>query len=169
MSAEQNIDTVKSLYEAFGRGDVDAILERVTDDVEWATDAAIESAPWYGPEHGKAEPPSFFEGIAKTGPVTEFTPLSCAFTVTAAGKDVAGTPRPNARTDGGRTPVSGDAVTLAAPAGIYSRSETPPAAARTARASPGAGASGSGGTTLARLRKGRVAPSRGRALAHASV
>ena len=64
MGAEQNIETVKALYEAFGRGDVDAILERVTDDVDWSTDAAIESAPWYGPKHGKAEVPSFFEGIA---------------------------------------------------------------------------------------------------------
>ncbi len=103
MSAEQNIETVKAMYEAFGRGDVDAILKRVTDDVDWSTDAAIESAPWYGPKHGKTELPSFFEGIAKTGSVTEFTPLSFAtnedgdvhvflryaFTVTATGKDIA--------------------------------------------------------------------------------
>src|SRR5271169_4384818 len=91
------------MYEAFGRGDVDAILQHVTDDVDRSTDAAIESAPWYGPKHGKAELPSFFEGIARTGPVTEFTPVSFAskedgdvhvflryaFTVTATGKDVA--------------------------------------------------------------------------------
>ena len=103
MSAEQNIKTVKAMCDAFGRGDVDAILKRVTDDVDWSTDAAIESAPWYGPKHGKVELPSFFEGIAKTGSVTEFTPLSFAskedgdvlvflrygFTVTATGKDVA--------------------------------------------------------------------------------
>jgi uncharacterized protein len=103
VSAGQNIETVKAMYDAFGRGDVEAILERVTDDVDWATDAAIESAPWYGPKHGKTELLSFFEGIAKTGPVTEFTPVSFAsnadgdvhvflhyaFTVTATGKDVA--------------------------------------------------------------------------------
>lgn len=46
MGAEQSIETVKAMYEAFGRGDVEAILERVTDDVDWSTDAAIESAPW---------------------------------------------------------------------------------------------------------------------------
>jgi uncharacterized protein len=103
MSAEQNIETVKAMYEAFGRGDVNAILERCTDDVDWASDAAIPVAPWQGVKHGKAELPSFFEGIARTGPVTEFTPLSFAanesgdvmvflrygFTVTATGKEVA--------------------------------------------------------------------------------
>jgi uncharacterized protein len=103
VSAEQNIETVKAMYDAFGRGDVDAILEHCTDDVDWATDAAIEAAPWHGVKHGKAELPSFFAGIAQTGPVTEFTPLSFAsnadgevmvflryaFTVTATGKDVA--------------------------------------------------------------------------------
>jgi ketosteroid isomerase-like protein len=100
MGAEQNIETTKAMYEAFGRGDVNAILEVVTDDVDWSTDAAIESAPWYGPKHGKAGVRSFFEGIGQTGPVTELTPLSFAsnddgdvmtfirnaFTVTATGK-----------------------------------------------------------------------------------
>jgi uncharacterized protein len=94
---------LKELYAAFGRGDVEAILARVTDDVDWATDAAIASAPWYGPRHGKAEVPGFFEGIAQTGPVTEFTLVSIAgnddgdvhafirygFTVLATGKHVA--------------------------------------------------------------------------------
>ena len=67
----QNIQTAKQMYEAFGRGDVQAILDRVTDDVDWSTDAAIESAPWYGPKHGEDELVSFFEGIATTGPVTD--------------------------------------------------------------------------------------------------
>ena len=103
MSTVQNIETVKELYAAFGRGDVQAILDRLTDDVDWSTDAAIASAPWYGARRGKAEVPSFFEGIARTGPVTEFTLVSIAgnddgdvhafiryaFTVAATGKDVA--------------------------------------------------------------------------------
>jgi uncharacterized protein len=103
MSAEQNLETVRAIYDAFGRGDVDAILERCTDDVDWSSDAAIAVAPWQGPKRGKAELPSFFAGIAQTGPVNEFTPLSFtsnnndevmvflryAFTVTATGKDVA--------------------------------------------------------------------------------
>src|ERR1700685_670988 len=88
------------MYDACGRGDVQAVLDRVTDDVDWSTDAAIESAPWYGPRHGKDEVRGFFGAIAQTRPITEFTPLSFtsnddgdvmvfiryAFTVTATGK-----------------------------------------------------------------------------------
>jgi uncharacterized protein len=81
MSAEQNIETARQMYQAFGRGDVQAILDRVTDDIDWSTDAAI----------------------GKTGPVTGFTPIAYAsndegdvmvfiryaFTATATGKHVA--------------------------------------------------------------------------------
>jgi hypothetical protein len=35
VSAELNIETVKAMYEAFGRGDVAAVLEQCTDDVDW--------------------------------------------------------------------------------------------------------------------------------------
>jgi len=102
MSAKQNIETAKQMYQAFGSGDVQAILDLVTDDIDWSTDAAIPSAPWYGPRHGKDGVASFFEAIGKTGPVTEFTPLAYtsnddgdvmvflryAFTVTATGRHV---------------------------------------------------------------------------------
>jgi uncharacterized protein len=99
----ENVETVKGMYEALGRGDIEAILDAVTDDVDWSTDAAFESAPWYGARHGKDEVRGFFDGIVQTGPITEFTPLSFAsnddgdvmvfiryaFTVNATGKKVA--------------------------------------------------------------------------------
>jgi hypothetical protein len=56
-------------------GDVDAIRELVIDDVDWSTDGAIESAPWYEATHGKDGVRSFFAGIGETGRVTDFTPL----------------------------------------------------------------------------------------------
>ncbi len=40
MSADANSKTIMSVYEAFGRGDVAAILDAVTDDVDWAAEAA---------------------------------------------------------------------------------------------------------------------------------
>jgi ketosteroid isomerase-like protein len=46
MSAGQNIQTARQMYQAAGRGDVQAIPDRVTDDVDWSADAGIESAPW---------------------------------------------------------------------------------------------------------------------------
>ena len=71
-----NLDTIKDMYDAFGRGDVEAILAVVTDDVDWATDAASPSAPWYGPRHGKDGVRGFFAGVGQAGPVTDFTPLA---------------------------------------------------------------------------------------------
>ena len=37
MSANDNVKVIQSVYEAFGRGDVAAILEVLTDDVDWAS------------------------------------------------------------------------------------------------------------------------------------
>jgi ketosteroid isomerase-like protein len=36
MSVETNIDVVQQTYDAFGRGDIPALLSLLSDDVEWA-------------------------------------------------------------------------------------------------------------------------------------
>jgi ketosteroid isomerase-like protein len=74
---DTKISTVQDIYEAFGRGDVEAILERVTDDVDWASEPDG-SAPWHGVHHGKGEVPNFFKGLGEHIEVTEFTPLAFA-------------------------------------------------------------------------------------------
>ena len=61
MSAEDNIKTIEAVYEAFGRGDVAAILDVVTDDIDWATDTKSTAAPWYGPHHGKSGVTDFLQ------------------------------------------------------------------------------------------------------------
>ena len=45
MSADANIKTIAQVYEAFGRGDVAAILDAVTDDVDWASEAPLLHVP----------------------------------------------------------------------------------------------------------------------------
>ena len=72
MSAQENVETVKANYEAFGRGDVQAILDRCTDDVDWASEAADDAAPWHGERHGKDEVAGFFAGIAEASSVRHF-------------------------------------------------------------------------------------------------
>jgi len=74
----QNVETVKAVYEAFGRGDIPAILDAVTDDVDWASEPESDIAPWHGVRHGKGELPSFFQALGSTVEVTEFTPLAFA-------------------------------------------------------------------------------------------
>jgi len=78
VSAEANIKTIAEVYEAFGRGDVAAILEAVTDDVDWAAEAASSAAPWYGVRHGRDAVAAFFSDFGSTMEVEEFTPVSFA-------------------------------------------------------------------------------------------
>ncbi|MGZ4187923.1 MAG: nuclear transport factor 2 family protein [Solirubrobacteraceae bacterium] len=78
MSHQDDIRIVTDIYEAVGRGDVDAILERVTDDVDWAADVAAPTAPWHGPRSGKGGVASFFEDINTSIEISEFTPHSFA-------------------------------------------------------------------------------------------
>ena len=55
-----------------------AILDSCTDDVDWATEAAGDNAPWWGRRTGKEAVTGFFTGIAGAIEVTKFTPLSFA-------------------------------------------------------------------------------------------
>ena len=71
MAAETNLATIRRIYEAFGRGDVDAILGEVADNVDWAVDAEP-IAPWYGQREGKDGVASFFADIASSTDVLDF-------------------------------------------------------------------------------------------------
>jgi uncharacterized protein len=78
MSADDNIKAVMAMYEAFGRGDAGAILDALTDDVDWAAETSSTEAPWYGVRHGKQEVASFFQAFGSAMEVEEFTPLTYA-------------------------------------------------------------------------------------------
>ena len=78
MSGINDLETVTGVYAAFGRGDLDAILAALTDDIDWAADTTSSGAPWYGIRTGKAGVAAFFEDIGKTIDIDDFTPLSFA-------------------------------------------------------------------------------------------
>jgi ketosteroid isomerase-like protein len=71
MSAENNLATIRGIYEAFGTGDVEAILAGVADNVDWAVDAEP-VGPWYGQRKGKDGVASFFADIASATEVLDF-------------------------------------------------------------------------------------------------
>lgn len=77
MGTNGNLQAVQEMYEAFGRGDVNAIVDRLADDVDWGVEPDSKIAPWHG-RRSKAEVPAFFQAIADTHDVTEFTPLAFA-------------------------------------------------------------------------------------------
>ncbi len=80
MSGTDNIETIKAVYEAFVRGDVGFITDRVTADVDWATESTSDGVPWYGVHAGKQGVGEFFEQFGKAMEVEEFTPLAFAAT-----------------------------------------------------------------------------------------
>lgn len=51
MSAD-NVEVVRSIYEAFGRGDVDAVFGAMTTDIEWDESPGM---PYGGVYHGRDE------------------------------------------------------------------------------------------------------------------
>lgn len=57
-------ETVQEIYEAFGRGDVPAILDRLDDAVEWEYGTQPGEVPWLQPRHGKAGAAEFFASLA---------------------------------------------------------------------------------------------------------
>lgn len=77
MGADENVKTIQTVYEAFGRGDVQAILDVLANDVDFASEPDQKIAPWHG-RRSKAEVPAFFQALADTVDVTEFTPLAFA-------------------------------------------------------------------------------------------
>ena len=75
MSTDDNVKTIRSLYDAFQRGDLPAILDALTDDVDWAADPQSTEVPWWGERHGKDEVTDFFVELAGATELEEFTPL----------------------------------------------------------------------------------------------
>jgi ketosteroid isomerase-like protein len=55
-----NVATVKTAYEAFGRGDIPAVLAVLADDVEWCSPLTLAHG---GQFSGKAGVGEFFQGI----------------------------------------------------------------------------------------------------------
>jgi uncharacterized protein len=58
-----HVMTVQQIYEAFGRGDVPAILGHLADDVSWDQDAPRYGVPLYEPGVGKAHVERFFSTL----------------------------------------------------------------------------------------------------------
>ena len=59
-----NVDTVRGVYEAFGRGDVAAILAKLASDVEWEYGVNSTDVPWLQPRRGRDQVAGFFQSLA---------------------------------------------------------------------------------------------------------
>lgn len=69
--------TIQTIYAAFSRGDVPAILDLVADDVIWDNSAvASRECPWNGNFSGKKNLPGFFGAVGDNLDIKVFEPRS---------------------------------------------------------------------------------------------
>jgi len=59
-----HVATVRALYEAFGRGDVTAIVDAAAEDIQWEASGVDHGVPWLVPGRGRAHVRRFFEAMA---------------------------------------------------------------------------------------------------------
>ncbi len=71
MRETANIETVRAIYSAFGRGDVAGVLERLDETIVWITPGS-KAAPMAGRRRGIEEVREFFERLAERMTFTVF-------------------------------------------------------------------------------------------------
>lgn len=59
-----NLQTVQEIYQAFGQGDVPAILSKLSDEVDWEYGAQASNVPWLQHRHGREGAAAFFASLA---------------------------------------------------------------------------------------------------------
>jgi uncharacterized protein len=59
-----NLQTVREIYEAFGRGDVPAILQRLSPTVEWEYPETATGVPWLQRRERREAVAGFFQALA---------------------------------------------------------------------------------------------------------
>ena len=74
-----NVRTVQAIYEAFGREDIDGILERLADDVRWeehptGNTAQDQDVPYMRQRNGREAVAGFFHDIAEDFALVSFEP-----------------------------------------------------------------------------------------------
>lgn len=85
---KSNIEIIAQLYADFGQGNIPAILEQLTDDVQWEFPASASNVPFSGLFEGKARVVEFFQQVGATNDFHEFNIeklLADADTVVALG------------------------------------------------------------------------------------
>lgn len=73
MSEQQNLDVVRSLYAAFGRGDLEGILAALDSQVSWRTPGAPD-LPTGGLRQGVPAVREFFGLLLRTFDIADFQP-----------------------------------------------------------------------------------------------
>jgi ketosteroid isomerase-like protein len=73
MSDLENLDTVKRLYAAFGKGDLSSIIQMLDADIDWRVPGV---APWAGEGRGLEHVQTFFQKLGSSAAFERFEPRS---------------------------------------------------------------------------------------------
>lgn len=73
MNNQENLDTVKRLYTAFGTGDLPGLLGSLDAGIHWAVPG---SAPWAGEGRGHEHVQGFFQKFGSSASLETFEPRS---------------------------------------------------------------------------------------------
>lgn len=68
MSEQENVQIVKQMFEAFGKGDILAVLNVLAEDVDWQSPARRTEPgeiSWAKPRHSREEVTEFFKELAE--------------------------------------------------------------------------------------------------------
>ena len=71
-----HVDTVQKVYDAFGKGNVPAILGHLADDVEWEYGGDATGLPWLQLRRGQAQVAGFFQDLGAAIDVQRFQPTT---------------------------------------------------------------------------------------------
>jgi ketosteroid isomerase-like protein len=81
MSNDKNIETIKAMYAAFGRGDLPFVLEQLADEgfQDWRVNSATDTGvPWHQNFASKRDVPGFFQALSGNVEHVRFEPRDFA-------------------------------------------------------------------------------------------
>ena len=73
MSEQDNVGVVRRAYENFKGGDINSVLDSLTDEVDWRL-PEIEGVPFSGGRKGRESVGGFFSNLAETQDTVSFEP-----------------------------------------------------------------------------------------------
>jgi hypothetical protein len=71
---KDNLNVIREIYEAFGRGDVPAVLARVKATAAWDFNVTRSDVPWHVPVTGPAEIQKFLAAFVENVTLHAFEP-----------------------------------------------------------------------------------------------
>jgi uncharacterized protein len=75
MVEQDNVQTIQDAYAAFGRGDIPALLNLLSDNVDWYLPGNEQIVPYAGKYQGREGVGSFFSRLGAAEETTRFEPL----------------------------------------------------------------------------------------------